>query len=642
MKISINNFANIKQLKFSLEDKKLNFIYGISGSGKSSISKALTSKTDEIDKYKTFGSRDDVHVHIYSEEEIKFGIFDDEAIHEYVFIKSGKEIYDVLFGENTDLRALREELNVFLNSNDVLDIRNIINSQRELISKLELELGLSTTKSGSISKRGVYSTLSKPKTYTNIDSELNINQKSWIKQGNEFMDDNTCPFCSQTMSDVIIDRIKQIINELPNDYQTIIKASENLKKIGISINIEKINEEKEQIELKNRIDKEYKILKELNIIVEALNVSIHNDKSLEKTFKMKPSEEVKKFFSKHNINITSFLEQLEKGTVGYIGQKKKYNSILQTHIKKNIKDINQHIESFGIKYKFVKKDYLSKEEGYNLIHNDADSDKSDFLSTGEKNIIALILFLISNKDKNLIIDDPVSSYDEYRREQILRFIIDYRHQQQLTNYTTLILSHDQIFLKFLTKFLKDDKHPSKVGNVYHLENINGECRVLEICSNDVDILYTHIKRRCIEVNNYSQKVINLRLLYELKNPKGIEYKYLSAILHSIRHNLTVEKLTEILKQHNCSEEKIIENIFTETEVILTKFKEGLFEINKDQFTKFELLCYVREFIHKSSDKKELNSIVHFNYSLLHILNPYKFNFQSEKCYNILNNWLLTD
>ena len=45
------------------------------------------------------------------------------------------------------------------------------------------------------------------------------------------------------------------------------------------------------------------------------------------------------------------------------------------------------------------------------------------LSFGEKNIIGLILFLLANKDKEmLIIDDPASSFDEYRRKVIFDFI----------------------------------------------------------------------------------------------------------------------------------------------------------------------------------------------------------------------------
>ena len=85
MEILIQNFANIKKLNFEIENSKLNFIYGISGSGKSSISKALTIETDKINEYKTFGIEEDTTV--CTTNKFNFIIFDDEAIKEYVFIK---------------------------------------------------------------------------------------------------------------------------------------------------------------------------------------------------------------------------------------------------------------------------------------------------------------------------------------------------------------------------------------------------------------------------------------------------------------------------------------------------------------------------------------------------------------------------
>lgn len=38
----------------------------------------------------------------------------------------------------------------------------------------------------------------------------------------------------------------------------------------------------------------------------------------------------------------------------------------------------------------------------------------------------------------------------------------------------------------------------------------------------------------------------------------------------------------------------------------------------------------------ATDKNELNNVVHFNYALNHLLNPYKFNFQSVKSYKIID------
>ena len=155
---------------------------------------------------------------------------------------------------------------------------------------------------------------------------------------------------------------------------------------------------------------------------------------------------------------------------------------------------------------------------------------------------------------------------------------------------------------------------------------------------DIDTLLNHIKNRCQEVEDYGLKIINLRLLYELKNSSGVEYRYLSAILHSNKNAISEEELALELKQKNKTEDEIINMIWEKTSVKLPKYRKGSFQINKKISLKFELLCYVREFV-QGEDKKELNNIVHFNYALFHILNPYKFNFQSEKSYEILDKWL---
>ena len=49
MQITISNYNNIRNLDYEIEDSKINFLFGISGCGKSSIAKALTKKSSEDD-----------------------------------------------------------------------------------------------------------------------------------------------------------------------------------------------------------------------------------------------------------------------------------------------------------------------------------------------------------------------------------------------------------------------------------------------------------------------------------------------------------------------------------------------------------------------------------------------------------------
>lgn len=53
MVIDIQNFNSIKTLHYEIVDSKINFLFGISGSGKSSIAYALTDTNKE--KYQMVG-----------------------------------------------------------------------------------------------------------------------------------------------------------------------------------------------------------------------------------------------------------------------------------------------------------------------------------------------------------------------------------------------------------------------------------------------------------------------------------------------------------------------------------------------------------------------------------------------------------
>lgn len=57
MHIKIKNYKNLKEINYHIEENKLNFLFGLCGSGKSSIIDALIAETTENDR--TFSSLKD-------------------------------------------------------------------------------------------------------------------------------------------------------------------------------------------------------------------------------------------------------------------------------------------------------------------------------------------------------------------------------------------------------------------------------------------------------------------------------------------------------------------------------------------------------------------------------------------------------
>ena len=105
MKINISNYKNIEELKLEIEDNKVNHIFGISGSGKSSIAKALSSQVTDDDV--KVGKKIEECIIKVDDKEVNcsnFSIFDLESSKNIIFNNGQDEnIYEILFSDNNDL-----------------------------------------------------------------------------------------------------------------------------------------------------------------------------------------------------------------------------------------------------------------------------------------------------------------------------------------------------------------------------------------------------------------------------------------------------------------------------------------------------------------------------------------------------------
>ena len=60
MDICISNYKNILELNYHLEDNKINYLFGISGSGKSSIPSAIVD--ENLDENRKFGENNEAQI----------------------------------------------------------------------------------------------------------------------------------------------------------------------------------------------------------------------------------------------------------------------------------------------------------------------------------------------------------------------------------------------------------------------------------------------------------------------------------------------------------------------------------------------------------------------------------------------------
>lgn len=323
-------------------------------------------------------------------------------------------------------------------------------------------------------------------------------------------------------------------------------------------------------------------------------------------------------------------------------------------LSKNTKKINEYLEQFGVPYTFIVKEFdeSSKKATYCLYHN-KDLQKKDRikkLSFGEKNIVSLILFLLSHNEETLIIDDPASSYDEYRREKMFKMIYDLGKGK-----TIILLSHDQVFIKFviLYKFYINNMNESSeeikyikenTGTILHYSNYTGNAITKEIHKEDFAALDYQVAEFTKDKNlSYYRKIINIRILAELKKNTNKKIKDIYSYTSSILHCKSKEEIYSLMEEHNISEDEVIKNIEEIFEVSLEKIPDDYFkDFSVEELTNFEKVFYYREKINNKDLASEFSNIIHLNERLFISLNPYKFDYFSPNVYKIIDEYTNRD
>lgn len=147
VKVKINNCNNIKNGEVSIIRNKLNIKYGINGTGKSTISKALEliSQAKPLDDLKPFDSLEDILPSVNGGEQFEtVSLFNEEFVKDVVFKEDEviENAFDV-FIRTQDFDEKQNELNeklktltIDINSKDI--VINLKSKLDQLRGKLEL------------------------------------------------------------------------------------------------------------------------------------------------------------------------------------------------------------------------------------------------------------------------------------------------------------------------------------------------------------------------------------------------------------------------------------------------------------------------------------------------------------------------
>lgn len=573
MEITVSNLGVISQGKLTLEKDIVNIKYGINGSGKSTISKGLelSINNEDLRELKTYGT--DIQPVVSMSEGISNVIvFNQDYVNKYLFKDDiANNSFEIMI--NTDeYRLGKKKIN-----NMFIDLVTSVNNAntKSIISELELLKTNIPVQKKATKTKGIQYSLSasskfiKAKKVANLDEILNeksVKYKGklesnenhewlkWFIAGQKFIDDNKCPFCLTDLEKDYEETLKSIENSVNatglKQNLEIKESVSNVDKYMTELNKKTIHEIMDKTDALNATE-----LKELYEIITLCNTELTKLKNLTSVnvSEVKKKYEEKtlidflnanmlelKFYENLSDDIKFNIENINKSIQNIIFKSEELNTITQefseklNEIVENKKEyINNFLNISGIPYTI---DILEDGEDdfktvlYPLHLCEKVSDKN--LSFGEKNAISLILFSLEacqNFDL-IILDDPVSSFDNNKKFAILYYLFT-KQDAVFKDKTVLLLTHDfDIIVDFIYK-----EEFKKVNNkCFFVKNDNGIFAEKQIKKNNLSYTIRLWRKKAGNSELHPiLRVVNLRKYLQYTMP---EEETAKNILSSLEHN----------------------------------------------------------------------------------------------------------
>lgn len=486
--ITIDNVCNVKHAELSLRKNYLNVKYGNNGTGKTSITRAIAaySNGEDMKDLVPFGS-DLVPSVTFSEPINDVYIFNDAYVQNNLFQKNDalRNTFEIIV-KTSDYTAREENIKNKLNA--VLSILGNSEFLLNFVADIQ-DFGKEArfTKAGIFQARGKvgagmvggYSIAAIPNTnplkkhLTSADTAAKWSD--WFAEGVEYVDEtNDCPYCATSISEEI-DKFQEEINiamatspmkklmeslkyfekltkYLSEDQRNIINgwiSSGNVLDRGQAEFIRGCYEAllEEAVKILKLRDAKYKELIE-SVLDNTLLTNLESSK-LNTTGLFDCMDASLGAMVEVN-NFNAALDVVIGETTNLSADLQELNTITRQNIDKNSAYINDFLDIAGMPYRIVVE---ASETGYKTIlkpenTNDVPDNIADCLSYGEKNALSLLLFSLDakNGDHDLIIlDDPISSFDNNKKYALLHQLFAYDSNADLNNLrnkTVLMVTHD--------------------------------------------------------------------------------------------------------------------------------------------------------------------------------------------------------
>ena len=683
--LNIKYCNNIEQGKISLTENTVNIKYAINGTGKTTIWKAIeyykSSSIDALDlqPFKYRWTDQWIPNIEWIESFQKVMIFNDSYIEKHAF--KDNELLEnsfQIFFEDERYKQWIQRI-----TDQTQDLRQTFEQDQNIeyfwedLEKLIKSRWTSKTSLGKawtiMKALGEWNKLENIpddlKLYTNhIKSEQNIAWLQWFLKWEEFhgVKEWECPYCTsdiQEKVDAIIKMWKEYDKNRIQKLHDLLKILEWLMEYFSP----KVQQEVQRISLsKGSIlddDKNYivKIIEEAIEIEQKLkkikNIHFHSLKDIDDIEK-----EIQEYiinFNHYNYFISEYaqekiesinqkLRELQNKISHLKGLVNKQNQLLKASIDKYKIEINYFLQCAGYKYEV---DSIEQKGKYIAIlkHIDGDAwlNAKEHLSFWEKNALALILFMyqcISEKADLIILDDPISSFDQNKKFAMLNMLFNgYECEknwqkikgESLRSKTILMMTHDfEPVLDLIYNHINNLQIPWKTA--FFLENIHWILSEQEITKEDISN-YTEIMKSNISDPDISEpaKLIYMRRFFEATEWKNWEYELLSNLIHKRESPIKntenwdkamsedeINKITEQISKYmdNFNYQTLL-NLFQDDEQMIQFYQNSTSNYEKLQIYR---IIFDRNLQHNSVVQKFINEVFHIENDYLFQLNPHVY------------------
>ncbi len=673
--VDIENCNNIVRGNFVIEKGKLNIKYGMNGTGKSTIAKALAlfSKNESLSILEPFSSDESAEPAVNISEQLNTVlVFDEEFVNTLVFQESIliENAFDVFIKTpNYDKRrALLDErlktLKVSIGSDERIiqlrdDIRNF--SGKLVLNNAGTKLNSTTSLKSILKKENLFNIPESLKKYSPFiaDDKLSINWIDWKTKGESYDQKGICPFCS--------DELKKGYNEEKETFNSTYKKadSQNLKDmLDLFECFKKYLDPEKYLELvsciKSNPDEEtiIRLLLTFTSDLYYLKVQLEKFQLFDSTV-FSDLEIIKLDESVGDLKIESALLNYFRSPlmteivdfinkqIGYLDPEisylkndmKRLKSLMESTIETCSNDMNSFLNSAGIQYKVgINIDDVGGAIAVLQYQIDGKcttiENIRDHLSWGERNAFALILFMFYAENKNpdlIVLDDPISSFDSNKKYAIIhRLFAKAKCDGFNTLYkkTVLMLTHD---FEPIIDFVVVGKLPKEYLSATFIQNKNG-CLSEKKISNGSDVkpviqeLLHHVRDGSL---NEVHRVAFLRKYYEhhgIYEHRDV-YDILSSLIHGRQFATRNDKTPlsqgtidngkkEIQKYFvDFDYDQLIKDCFNETELI------NLYYSEKNAYLKLQLFRVLM----RNDDAGEIeDTFIKFINESYHIENDYAY------------------